>query len=129
MWIPIRSRSSRRQVTHSKFRRPNTSLHGPDTRATYMEIACIRSTIRTTIPLVQTREALKWKLRTAKVRPSEQQGNAVRMRLKSEKIFSEILESRLHCCPSGRLMSTIRTSPRFFKTDAHLNLQPINRGP
>jgi hypothetical protein len=39
MWIPVRTRSSIRQVAHSKFRRPDDSLHGPDTRATYMELA------------------------------------------------------------------------------------------
>jgi len=42
MWIPIRTRSSIRQVVHTKSRRPDASPHGPDTRATYMEIACIR---------------------------------------------------------------------------------------
>jgi hypothetical protein len=41
MWIPVLTRSSIRQIAHSKFRRPNISLHGPNTRATYMEIACI----------------------------------------------------------------------------------------
>jgi hypothetical protein len=58
MWIPIRTRSSIRQVVHSKSRRPDTNLHGPDVQATYMEIACIKSTVRTIIPMVWTREAL-----------------------------------------------------------------------
>jgi hypothetical protein len=53
----------------------------------------------------------------------------VRTRLKSGKHFSEILESRSNSCPSGCLMSTVQTVPRFFKLDAHLNLKPINRGP
>jgi hypothetical protein len=96
---------------------------------TYMEIACNRSTVQTTIPLVWMREALIWKLRAAEVRPSRRQDNTVRTRLKSGKNFSEIVESRSHSCPSGRLMSTVLTTPRFFKPDAHLNLQPINRGP
>jgi hypothetical protein len=39
MWIPVRTRSSIRQVAHLKFRPPNANLHGPDVRATYMEIA------------------------------------------------------------------------------------------
>jgi len=68
MWIPIRTNSSIRQVAHSKFRRPDDSIHGPDTRATYMEIACINSTVWTTITLVWTQEALIWKLRAAEVR-------------------------------------------------------------
>jgi hypothetical protein len=34
------------------FRRPDEIIHGSDSRATYMEIVCIKSTVRTTIPLV-----------------------------------------------------------------------------
>jgi len=128
MWIPVRIRSSIRQATHSKFRLPDDSINGPDARATYMEIACIKSTVWTTIPLVRMRKALIWKLRAAEVRPSGRQGNTIRTCLKSGKTFSEILESQSYSCPSGRLMSTIRTAPRFIKPDAHLNLQPINRG-
>jgi hypothetical protein len=41
MWILVRTRSSIRYVGHSKFRRPENSLHGPDARATYMKIVCI----------------------------------------------------------------------------------------
>jgi hypothetical protein len=41
MWIPVRTHSSIRQVSLSKFRRLDASLHGPNVRATYMEIACI----------------------------------------------------------------------------------------
>jgi hypothetical protein len=63
MWIPFRTHSSIRQVAHSKSRRP-------DARAIYMEIACIKSTIGTTIPLVRTRKASIWKLHAAEVRPS-----------------------------------------------------------
>jgi hypothetical protein len=62
--------SSIRQVAHSKFRRPDVSLHGPDTRAIYMEIACIKSTIQTTIPLFWIREASIWKLLAAEVQSS-----------------------------------------------------------
>jgi hypothetical protein len=129
MWTPVRTRSSIRQVAHSKFKRLDVSLHGPDVRATYMEIAYIWSTIQTTIPLVWMCKALIWKLRAAKVRPSERQGNTIRTRLKSGKNFNEILESRSHSYFSGRLMSTTWTAPRFIKPDAHFKLQPINRGP
>jgi hypothetical protein len=62
---PVRTRSSIRQVSHSKSRRPDASLHGLDARASNMEIACIRSTVRTTIPLVRMREALIWKFLAA----------------------------------------------------------------
>jgi hypothetical protein len=94
-----------------------------------MEISCIRTTVRTTIPLVWTGEALLWKLHVAEVQPSGRQGNTVRTWLKSGKNFNEILESRSYSCLSGRLMPTVRTKPMFIKPDAHLNLQPINRGP
>jgi hypothetical protein len=46
-------------------RRPDASLHGPATRASYMEIVCIRLTIQTTVFMVWTLEALIWKLRAA----------------------------------------------------------------
>jgi hypothetical protein len=129
MSIPVRTLSSIRQVVHSKFRCPDDSFHGSNARATYMEIACIKSTVQMTIPLIRMREVLIWKLRTIKVRSSERQGNTIRTRLKSGKNFSEILESRSHSCPSGRLMSIVRTVPRFIKPDARLNLYSINRGP
>jgi hypothetical protein len=49
MWILIQMRSSIRQVVHSKFKRPNARLHGPNARATYMEIACsYAATVRMT---------------------------------------------------------------------------------
>jgi hypothetical protein len=62
MWITVRTSSSIRQVSQFKSRRPDASHHGPDERASDMEIVCIRSAIRTTILLVQTREASIWKL-------------------------------------------------------------------
>jgi hypothetical protein len=53
-WIPVRTRSSIRQVSSFKSKRPDASHHGPDARVSNMEIACIRSTVRTTILLVRT---------------------------------------------------------------------------
>jgi hypothetical protein len=53
-----------------KSRRPDVSPLGLDARASDMEIRCIGSTVRTTIPLVRTCEALIWKLLAAEVRPS-----------------------------------------------------------
>jgi len=82
MWNPILTRSSIRKVSHSKSRHPGASLHGPDARASDMEIACIRSTVRTTIPLVRTREALIWKLRATEVRPSGRGSNQERISAK-----------------------------------------------
>jgi hypothetical protein len=89
MWIPVRTSSSIRQVEHSKFRRLDIGLHGSDTWATYMEIACIWSTVRKTIPLVQTCEALIRKLRTVEVRLSGRQGKTIRMWLKSGKNLND----------------------------------------
>jgi len=90
MWIPVRMHSSIRRVVHSKSRRPDVSPHGPNTRASYMEIACIRSTVRTIDTMVQTRKSLIWKLHAAKVRPSKWQGNIIRTQLNSGKNFCEI---------------------------------------
>jgi hypothetical protein len=44
------TRSSIRQVLQFKSRRPDDGPHGPDTRASDMEIAYIKSTVRTIIP-------------------------------------------------------------------------------
>jgi hypothetical protein len=90
MWIPVRMCSSIRQVSHSKSRRLDASLHGSDAWATDMENAYFWSTVRMTIPLVRTRKTLIWKFRVAKAQPSGRQGNTVRTRLKSGKNFSEI---------------------------------------
>jgi hypothetical protein len=40
MWIPVQTRSSIRQVTHSKFRRLDDSIHGLDVRSLNMKNAC-----------------------------------------------------------------------------------------
>jgi hypothetical protein len=87
MWIPIRTRSSIRQVSQFKSRRSGASQHGPEMRTSDMEIACIKSTIRTNIPPVRTREAFIRKLLVVEVRPSGRQGINVRMQLKNKKEF------------------------------------------
>jgi hypothetical protein len=61
-WIPIRTRSSIRQVSQFKSRHPNNGPHGPDARASDMEIGCIKSTVRMIIILVRTCKAFIWKL-------------------------------------------------------------------
>jgi hypothetical protein len=88
-WFPVWTRLSIRQVTHSKFRRSDDGLHGPNTRASYMEISCIRFIVQTTNVMVRTRQALIWKLRAAKVQPFGQQDNTVRTQLNSGKNFCE----------------------------------------
>jgi hypothetical protein len=82
-WIPVRTRSSIRQVSQFKSRHPNTSQHGPDARASDMEFTSIKSTVRTIIPLVQTREAFLWKLLAADVQSFGRQGTTVRTPLRN----------------------------------------------
>jgi hypothetical protein len=53
MCDPVRTMFSIRQDVHTKFNRPNNSLHGPDDQASYMEIACTNSTIR--MPAIRVR--------------------------------------------------------------------------
>jgi formylmethanofuran:tetrahydromethanopterin formyltransferase len=76
-----------------------------------MEIACIRSTVRTTIPLVRTLEAFIRKLLAAEVRPSGRQGTTVRMLLNLGKNFSEIFGK-----PIAQL--SIRTPYDYHPDDA-----------
>jgi hypothetical protein len=45
----LQKRSSIRQVSQFKSRRLDASHHGSDARASDMEIACVRSAVRTTI--------------------------------------------------------------------------------
>jgi hypothetical protein len=97
MWIPVWTSSSIRQVAHSRFRRPDDGIHGSDARASYMEIAFIWFTV--------------WTI-------GKHRSDAAQFR----KEFLRNLESRLHSGPSGRLMPTVWTAPRYFKPDAHLNL-------
>jgi hypothetical protein len=49
--------------------------------------------------------------------------------LKQERFLAKFFEFRLHSCPSGRPMTTVRMAPSFIKPDAHLNYLHINRGP
>jgi hypothetical protein len=47
-------------IWHSSFNRPDISLHGSYDQASYMEIACTSSTVRTLAFKVQTLQALLW---------------------------------------------------------------------
>jgi hypothetical protein len=104
MWILVQTRSSIMQVAHSKFKHPEDDLYSPNVRASYMEIAYIRSTVWMT-------------------------GQHLLDAAQFRKEFLRNLESRSHSCPSGRFISTVQMAPRYFMPHAHLNLQPINRGP
>jgi hypothetical protein len=66
MCTPVLMLSSIRQVMLTKFYHPDVGLHGLDTQASYMEIVCINSTVRTIASMVQTLQALIWKLHAAK---------------------------------------------------------------
>jgi hypothetical protein len=60
MCDPVRTMFSIRQDVHTKFNCPDDSLHGPDDQASYMEIACTSSTVRTSAFRVQMLKALLW---------------------------------------------------------------------
>jgi hypothetical protein len=89
-WIPVRMRSSIRQVSQFKSRHWNASQHGPDACTSNIEIACIRSTVQTTILLVRTREDSIWKWLAADVRPSGRKATLFGRSSQTGKIFSEI---------------------------------------
>jgi len=91
MWIPVRTLSSIRQISQFKSRCSDASHYGPNARASYMKIACIRSAVQTTILLVRMNKASIWKLLAADVRPFGRQGTTVRTWLISGKNFNEIL--------------------------------------
>jgi len=58
MCDPVRTMSSIRQVMHSKFNRPDVSLHGLDDQASYMEIVCTSSIVRTSTFKVRMLQSL-----------------------------------------------------------------------
>jgi hypothetical protein len=60
MCDPVRTMFSIRQVVHTKLNRPDVSLHGSDDQASYMEIACTSSTVRTSSFRIRTLKALLW---------------------------------------------------------------------
>jgi len=60
MCDPVLRMFSIRQDVHTKFNRPDVSLHGPDDQASYMEIMCTSSTVRTSAFRVRTLNALLW---------------------------------------------------------------------
>jgi hypothetical protein len=86
-WIPVRSRYSLRQVRNSYSNVRSSTYHGPDSRSTNMEITCRRSTVRTAILMVRTREALVRKLLAVGVRLFGRQYLTVRTRLSNRKDF------------------------------------------
>jgi hypothetical protein len=100
MCDPVRMMSSIWQVVHTKFNRPNVSLHGPDDQASYMKIACTNSIVRTSALRVPMLKALLWYLRAAEVQPS---GRGLVM-----EAFSASLERRLQL--------TVRTLGQAFQT-------------
>jgi hypothetical protein len=54
----VRTMFSIRQDVHTKFNRSDVNLHGPDDQASYMEIACTSSTVRTSSFRVRTLQSL-----------------------------------------------------------------------
>jgi hypothetical protein len=80
--------------------------------------------------LVRMRESLIWKLLAVDMRPSGRQCLTVRKRLSNRKDFQlKYHKFWSHSCPSGWLRFTVRTASVHNTVVAHLNPQPINRGP
>jgi hypothetical protein len=84
-----------------------------DAQASYMEIACISSTIRTSAFMVWTLKALIWKLRVAKVQPSECGPIHERISCKFKKLVAQL--------SVRTLLATVRTTPRKYKSNANLD--------
>jgi hypothetical protein len=106
-----------------KSKRPDVNPLGPDASASDMEIACIRSTVRTTIPLVRTCKAFIWKLLEWKCDRQDDRAPPSECGSNQERISAKFLESRSHSCPSGRPMTTVRTGPRFYQ--ARHSFEPL----
>jgi hypothetical protein len=93
---------------HSKFNRPDISLHGPDDQASYMEIACTSSTVRPSAFRVRTLQSLIMVItcrRSATVRTLGQNRPDVALLWKA---FNTILERRLQL--------TVRTLGQAVRT-------------
>jgi hypothetical protein len=89
------------QINH-----PDDHQHGPDARSLFMEITCSgRATVRTT------------------------GHHRLDAALKQERSSAKFSKFWSHSCPAGRPMTTRPPGPNFIKPDAHLNCQPINKGP
>jgi len=56
----VRTMSFIREVVYTKFNRQDVSFHGPNDQASYMEIACTNSTVRTSVFRVWMLKALLW---------------------------------------------------------------------
>jgi len=115
MWILVRTCSSEGKFLNSNPTVRMPVYHGSDARTIDMEIACSRSTVRMTILLVQKREAFIRKFLAADMWPFGRGSQ-------TGKIFSEIFGISV-------AQLSVWMAPNFIKLDAHLNPQPINRGP
>jgi hypothetical protein len=94
-----------------------------------MKIACIRSTVRMTNPMVRTRLTLIWKLRATIVQPFGRQGNIVRKQLKSGKNFYKFWKvDRTVVCPEALCLSSgwhLSNSANFAKCCCCAELKSI----
>jgi len=118
------ARSTDMEIVYSTSNVRTPAYHGPDARSSDMEIACCwRLTVRTAIPLGLDAQSLIWKLLAVDVRPSGRQCLTVRTRFSNKKDFQRKSQKFWsHSCPSGRPLSTVRTTPVYFTAVAHLNL-------
>jgi hypothetical protein len=108
MWIPVWTLSSIRQVSQFKPRCPYDGPHGPNARALEMKITCIKSTVRTTILRVQTREALYGNSLQRKCNCPDDRAPPSRRGSKIGKNFNEILKKSI-----AQLF--VWTAPSFYQ--------------
>jgi len=124
MWYPVRTSdsygldacSSKKEIADSTSTVRTTAYHGPDARITDMEMACWRIAVRTLIPHgPDAREPYKEITCSGRA--------TVRTMSLNRKDFSAKISENLFA------QLSVRTVPRYILPDAHLSLQPINRGP
>jgi hypothetical protein len=104
---------SKTQIWEDSCNRLDDVCSRLDAQASYMEIACISSTIRTSAFMVWTLKALIWKLRVAKVQPSECGPIHERISCKFKKLVAQL--------SVRTLLATVRTTPRKYKSNANLD--------
>jgi len=108
MCDPVQSMFSIRQDVHTKFNRPDVSLHGLDDQASFMEIACTSSTVKTSPFRVRTLQSLIMVISCSQSATVQTLGQHRPNAALLWKAFSAILERRLQL--------TIRTLGQAVRT-------------
>jgi hypothetical protein len=108
MAATVRTMFSTRQDVHTKFNRPDVSLHGPDDQASFMEIACTNSTVWTSPFRVRTLQSLIMVI-------SSSQSATIRM-LGQYRLDTALLWKPFSAILERRLQLTVRTLSQAVRT-------------